>query len=154
MSEDESVSVSVSEESVSALEIDHYQSTSSSGHDADGIEIDIARESLQASDRMDRTRERERIRAIHRERKRKSHTLRKEGSQSQAILRVPFEDSDSDGSRCEADEVTLDEPIKKRVKVNNERKRKKGFGEEQLGTEAPPVALCEDEELALHLLIS
>ena len=152
MSEDESVSVSVSEES--ALEVDHYQSTSSSADDADGIEIDIARESLQASDRTDRKRERERIRAVHRERKRKSHTLKKEGSQSQAILRVPFEDSDSDGSRCEAEEVALDEPIKKRVKVDNERKRKKGFGEEQLGTEAPPVALCEDEELALHLLIS
>ena len=148
--ENDLVSSTVSEESMTPLEIDHYQSTASSMHTFGGIEMSKARESLQASDRMDRARERERVKAIHRELKRKGNPLEKVSSQSLAVLRLP---SDS-GSESEGEEATLGlkEPIKKRMKVDNERKRK--IGEEQLGTEALPVTLCEDEELALHLLNS
>lgn len=123
------------------------QETHQSGmeQESSGIKLEEARISLQASDDVDQKRERERVRATHRERRRKTHPVG--ADKSEALLRIPSSDKDSE---LEEDATpSLDEPVKKRIKIASKREN-----EEQLGVEPTPVTLVEDEELALHLLNS
>ncbi len=96
-----------------------------------GIEFESAKKKLQVQDKLDRKRERERIKAIHKERRRKTQSSEK--IQLSGIVTLA-DHSDVD-SECE--------PTAKHTKVDT--------SHEQLGVNSE-TALSDDEELALHLL--
>ena len=150
-----------------------------------GIKIEKAKELLRSRDKMDRKRERERIRSAHRESRLKSHQAMKDGEksvanegvrlagasssedeteerllseleedeQSCAQSRLSLTDSEGDSELLSSDE---EEMRQKRQKLDKSMKSKKRSirKHKQLGTEPGAPSLMEDEELALHLLIS
>ena len=132
-----------------------------------GIKIDKAKELLRSRDKMDRKRERERIRTTHRERRLKHRRMVNpcgddEGETSEGVRlgRSVSSSKDDERSGVEAEEgdstfvSSCDEEERttpKRQKLDKKR-RKKGRNHEQLGAEPEECSLMEDEELALHLL--
>ena len=126
--------------SIAPVPIDDYQS-SKNGHKIGGIELDIAQKKLKARDKLDRKRERERIKALHQEKRRKGRLSENRTVERIATLGESPEDDDS----LSESEIP---PLAKRGK------REEGVvkGEGQLGTEGNQSGLSDDEELALHLL--
>ena len=147
-----------------------------------GIKIEKAKELLRSRDKMDRKRERERIQAAHRERRLKfcqgmkrdkdNEKMATEGvrlaeaasSKDEQEGQMSEVEGDShthsqlsliegDNKVASSDEEGMLQP--KRQKLERKQKpKKKKKRHEQLGTEAEPPSLVEDEELALHLLMS
>ena len=150
-----------------------------------GIKIEKAKELLRSRDKVDRKRERERIRAAHRERKLKLRQAVKgdeerEGVAMEAVRlagtssseeeieeQLPSELegdeqggahsqlslSEGDGKVLSSDEEAAQckrQKLDKSVKSKKKSKRR----HEQLGAEPEPTSLVDDEELALHLLMS
>ncbi|MCG8623395.1 MAG: hypothetical protein MJE68_15555 [Proteobacteria bacterium] len=76
-----------------------------------------------------------------------------EGEQSPTQSRLSLTDSEGDSELLSRDEEDIRQ---KRPKLDNSVKSKKRSRRKhkQLGTEPEPASLVEDEELALHLLIS
>ena len=146
-----------------------------------GIKIEKAKERLRLRDKMDRKRERERIRAAHRERKLKSHQRVREeeagegGEREGVRLAVATSSEDEQGRDAsdlqyenetpsqrllakEGEESTSSDeeiPTPKRQKLDKRRKlKKKERKHKQLGAEPKQSSLVDDEELALHLLMT
>ena len=127
-----------------------------------GIDVDNAQELIRSRDKSDRKRERERIKAAHRERRlkrnRQTYAESEKGSQG-VMLASPVENKDQTmepdeqkerPSQDSSDSKYDTPPRAKRKKVAKHMKKK----HEQLGTESAPPDLNEDEELVLHLLAS
>ena len=148
-----------------------------------GIKIEKAKELLRSRDKMDRKRERERIQSAQREKRLKSRQVMKdegegvasegvklvgasssedeteeqlpselnEAEQSPAQSRLSLTEGDSELLLSDEEDIQQKRPkLDKSVKSKKRSKRK----HKQLGTELEPGSLMEDEELALHLLIS
>ena len=151
-----------------------------------GIKIEKAKELLHSRDKLDRKRERERIRSAHRERRLKfrqavkgdrerEESMANEGvrlagassSEDETEEQLPSEMEEGEqnhtqsqlsltekyGEALSSDE---EEAQRKRQKLDKSLKSKKKSKRKhkQLGAEQEPASLLEDEELALHLLIS
>ena len=183
-SNNSSSSESDDEQSLQPISIDEFE-RSTKRVKIGGIKIEKAKELLHSRDKMDRKRERERIRNAHREKRLKSRQAMKdggegvasegvrlvgasssedeteeqlpselnEGEQSPAQSRLSLTDSEGDSELLSSDEEDIRQKrpkLDKSVKSKKRSKRK----HKQLGTEPEPASLMEDEELALHLLIS
>ena len=140
---DDEVQMLVDTNSISPVPLDDYQSSKSVSK-IGGIKLDTARKKLRASDKLDRKRERERIKAIHQEKRRKG---RQSGSRTETVttLRDSLDDDSLDDGSSSSESETL--PLAKRGK----RRERLSEGGRQLGTE-DQGGLSDDEELVLHLL--
>ena len=141
---DNEVPLLVDTSSVAPVPLDDYQS-SKSVSEIGGIRLDIAQKKLRASDKLDRKRERERIKALHQEKRRKG---RPSGSRTETVatLRDSLDNYslDDDGNSFSESETP---PLAKRGK----RGERLVEGERQLGAE-DQGGISDDEELVLHLL--
>ena len=116
--------------SIAPIPIDECEDTNEIG----GIELESARKTLLVQDKLDRKRERERIRAAHQERRRKNRSSVKKQSSGVATLAEQSEDDESESK-----------PAAKQARWD--------ATDEQLGMERTQAGLDDDEELALHLLM-
>lgn len=128
-----------------------------------GIEISKALRKIQARDKIDRRYERERIRALHRERrlKRRKHakSVDQEGEDDGSCGLALLATADSDLA-TPSSESSDEGPLESTVGRKRQRKKEQGprsnrqvkkRSEEQLGT-CMDSELAEDEQLAKHLL--
>ena len=181
-SNNSSSSESDDEQSLQPISIDEFE-RSTKRVKIGGIKIKKAKELLRSRDKMDRKRERERIRSAHRERRLKSRQAMKDGEEgvvSEGVRLVGASSSEDETeeqllseleegeqspsqsrlSPTEVDNELLssdeEEMQQKRLKLDKCMKSKKRSvrKHKQLGTEPELASLMEDEELALHLLIS
>jgi hypothetical protein len=149
-----------------------------------GIKIEKAKELLRLRDKTDRKRERERIRNAHRERRLKSrhamkdggdkdreegvrlagasssedeteeqlpNDMEEEGELSSARSRLSLTEGDSELMSSDEEEV---QQKKQKLDKSVKSKKRSKTKHKQFGTEPESASLMEDEELALHLLIS
>lgn len=120
-----------------------------------GIDISKAQEQLKSQDQVDRKRERERIKALHRERRlkrRKQKASGEEGGeQGGAVVAEAEEEEGQEGSLWErrtSSSEEEEEPVTKRPR------REKSIVKGRRLAQTVESELMEDEELALHLLTS
>ena len=121
-----------------------------------GIQIREAQRKIQARDKIDRKFERERIRALHRERRLKQKKQEKAvdgdggggGSCPTALLATADSDDDGASSDDEEDDTLHGKRKRRREALGGSKRRR---NEEQLGTNMDPE-LADDEHLAKHLL--
>ncbi len=133
------------------------------GRTVGGIKISDAQRRIRARDKIDRKFERERIRALHRERRLKRKKQGKpvdgdgdEGTSTTALLAMA--DSDSDAASSASSDEDSDKDYAQPGGRKRRRKGGEGQGggkkrrsEEQLGASVDPE-LADDEQLAKHLL--
>lgn len=200
------------EQLIHPISIDEYE-RSENHPKLGGIRIEKAKELLRSRDKVDRKRERERIRAAHHTKKLKSHRGTKEDKQVERTvtggvrLAMSSSEDDQEGQMSDLDKHGhIQSPLppetrrdfeslssgeerqeRKRRKLNREkprlepkrdkldengseqnhrlepkrqklekkhRSKKKTKQHDQLGMEPEPPSLVDDEDLALHLLMS
>lgn len=153
--DDEQVAASDSERSLNGEEQTDDDDTGDE-NSGGGINIEAAKERMKKEDKVDRQRERKRIREKHREIKLKERQERMEAENGSEVtlgvgLEQNFENEEDEdeksGEECDEEEEEEDnEPKKKRRRFP----KKKRVEEEDSGPRESTIA--EDEELALRLL--
>ena len=185
--EKSSSSESEDEQALQPISIDEFEKSKKCVK-IGGIKIEKAKQLLRLRDKMDRKRERERIRTAHRERRLKSRQAMKVGDDEDKEEDVASEGVRLAGASSSEEEIeeellsemeedeqryTQPQPFltegdsellssdeegvqRKRQKLGNSVKSKKKSRRKhkQLVAEPEPASLVEDEELALHLLLS
>ena len=138
------------DEEQSDTEIAPVPLSESSGKLIGGISIEEAQKMIKSRDKVDRKRERERIKTAHRERRKKlrRHKQESEGVESRGAVLAASQDEDDQDRQ--SDSSGDDDGGKERIRPPV--KRPKMMESEVKDTE--DLELYDDEELALHLLTS